>query len=65
MSSFKTFTVNFSEVRLYSKRIKANSPDDALQRADALWMRTRPTKARHFTLDDIVTEGWEAEEVQP
>jgi len=64
-SAGKTFRVYFSETRLYSKQIRANSPDDAIRIVDTFWMATRPVTARHFTLDDIMTDDWQAEEVQP
>ena len=63
--STKTFRVYFSETRLYSRQVKATSPDDAIRIVDTFWTATRPITARHFTLDDIVTDDWQAEEVRP
>jgi len=62
-SASKTFRVYFSETRLYSKQIRANTPDDAIRIVDAFWMATHPVRARHFTLDDLMTDDWQAVEV--
>jgi hypothetical protein len=60
----KTFRVYFCETRLYSKQIRAASPNDAIRIVDTFWMATRPVRTRHFTLDDISTDDWQAEEAQ-